>query len=532
MKFKPAFFASVILSLALAIFSRFGISAYAQLFVFTFEQIEAAWIVGAGMFAIAKSVQSAPLCYRLGMLLGIRYEWLVFSALTATAIDIAVTLTAWSWVEDGSIKLLNIIVSIGSIGWAGLVRLLVLQWLPDRPLVVPPFVRVIKPEQGSNQSQPTNLNPFASPQNVARTVADRATIYVPESKKPWSIETMVSEIDNRLILGLKGSGKTVVVSEMIRIVRSRYPDKRVFAIDPKADPKEVDLYSLATEVHRGNIGEMTPAEALKFIEEGYEKYINHPEPGLLIIDECIMVGGTMTDNKSSYLESKLRYIVAGGDSRNLNVWLIAQSPMLKDLGLTTGVATQLNKTIIATAESLPNIRAWGNGVLMTGIVIDDALIAIKVSPIPKGRAIYNCGWHPMPIITTQFNRDERRVNPSDVPTHDLKTPQNIDPAHDLSDARRRNAGFDAVPTHDPTDSDARSDVLTEAILAYFAALPTHEPRPIEMIRGSRRMTNIKAGTVEIQAILDKLLQSMDLILTDGGYLSRLWQSEDDRGNSV
>lgn len=386
--------------------------------------------------------------------------------------------------------------------------------------------------------QPQNSGLAKHPRSVATVISGgnprSAEVYIPESQKPWSLEDMVTETDNRLILGLKGSGKTVVVSKMIEIVRARFPDKRVFAIDPKADPNELDLYNLATEVHRGNIGEMSPADALKFIEDGYNLYINHPEPGLLIIDECIMVGGAMTDNKSNYLESKLRYIVAGGDSRGLNVWLIAQSPMLTDLGLKTGVATQLNKTIVATAESLPNIRVWGkNGSLMAGVDIEAAIPCIKASPIPKGRAIYYCGWHPMPIIETQYNRDERRVNAVALAEENSENGQNAG----VNAAAAPTQWVSATATATSVNADVpppppalTRESLTALVLEYFAAADKLTPKSIKNIRDGSRVRDSKATVEQVAAVLGDLLQSKDLTLTDGGYVSPLWQSEDDHGD--
>jgi hypothetical protein len=357
------------------------------------------------------------------------------------------------------------------------------------------------------------------------------TIYLPTSQRTWTLDQLVTETDNRLILGLKGSGKTVVVSEMIKLVRSKFPTKRVFVIDPKADPNEIDLYSFASEVYRGNIGEMSPTDALEFIEEGYERYINHSEPGLLVIDECIMVGGAMSDNRSNYLESKLRYIIAGGDSRNLNVWLIAQSPMLKDLGLTTGVASQLNKTIIATIESLPNIRAWGNGVLMKGVEVDDAIPCIKSSPIPKGRAIYCGGWYSMPLIETKYNRDERKLNAA---LSQQETPQDCR----VDGENSENAANSDVSTHsNATHSNAKHDQnlytpttavnaqatleIDDLILDYFAAVKLPQPKSLRDIKYSSRVRSSDASDLAIQSALDRLVLSGSLIECGG-----LWSFPD------
>jgi hypothetical protein len=395
------------------------------------------------------------------------------------------------------------------------------------PQRLPPQVPIkstlspVSPINDTIHHQPSQSPPISqiSPTNV--------TEYVPQSKQEWSIEDMVSEIDNRLILGLKGSGKSVLVGKMLEIVRSKFPSKRIFVIDPKADPNERDIYRFADEVHSGNIGEMTPTEGLKFIKDGFDEYIKHPEPGLLILDEAIMIGGCMTDNKSNYLESKLRYVVAGGDSRGLNCWLVSQSPMLTDLGLKTGVSSQLNLTIITTKHSLPNIKAWSGGSLMNGVVVEDALPAIDACLIPKGRAILSGGtWHPMPVIETTWNRDLRQMNPTDSP----KAEPTAVPTAPKADARQMLENLykledtTASATAEPTAG--ISEALELALVDFFQGARNLTPKAVRDCRKANRIASLKATNEEILSCLESLTANGTLTKTNEGYILPSWNVED------
>jgi hypothetical protein len=408
--------------------------------------------------------------------------------------------------------------------------------MPKRLPPQVPIKSTVSPVSPINDIIPPQPSQSAIISQISPT---NVTEYIPQSKREWSIDEMVSEIDNRLILGLKGSGKSVLVGKMLEIVRSKFPDKRIFVIDPKSDPLERDIYRFADEVHSGNIGEMTPIEGLKFIKDGFDKYIKHSTPGLLILDEAIMIGGCMTDNKSNYLESKLRYLVAGGDSRGLNCWLISQSPMLTDLGLKTGVSSQLNLTIITTKHSLPNIKAWSGGSLMNGVVVEDALPAIDACLIPKGRAILSGGtWHPMPVIETTWNRDDRAMNPT---ASVVLTPDSLaDASATVADSPIRgtdaaDAPADTVSMQNRIVSELNRDVSgtssdgvdsASAINNFFDAVKNRKPKTLREIAASSRIKSTGASIEDIQRKLDYFVAEGFLISTEKGYISTDWELDD------
>lgn len=545
MKLKPAFVASVLISLALFLFARFGISAYAQLFVFTFEQIEAAWIVGAGIFAIVKVVQSAPLCYRLGLVRAISYEWLAFAAIVATGLDIAVTLTAWSWVEGESIKLLNIIVSIGSIGWAGLVRLMVLQWLPDRPLVIPPFVQIVESEPlRTYQSQPTNLNPFTSPQNVTRTVVEPQSVgsEVDARSMPSVLDLITKTPASTLAIAQPGTGKTMTSSAMGR--RWVNSGHHVYYIDSKMDEKEVNLWDDAcSERYQfdGTLLENPDDECVRLIE-AFEKFeafrLRHLGDGMqtiCILDELPAVMGvfkTYKPNPNAALNF-INRIVNRLPSRNCHILLIAQNPSCTDT-LPTGTLGTLKKIVLTKAGGEAELQEWKGLTVIKPIDLSGVSSAIRNSPVGRG-CYYSVvqKWLSMENLYREGVDYCRDTLSGGGDWKRIENPENGQNAG-VNAAAAPTQWVSATATTASVNADVPSaltrELLTTLVLEYFAAADKRIPKSIKNMRDGARIRDSKATVEQVSAVLGDLLQSKDLILTDSGYVSPLWQSEDDRGN--
>lgn len=518
MKIKPAFVASVIISIALAIFLRFGITGYMLMLVFKFEQVEAAYIVGTGLFIITKSVQLAPLCYRLRLIRGIAYEWLVFGAVIITAIDIAVTLTAWGWVEDGSIKMLNVILSIGIIGWAGLVRLLVLQWLPDRPLVVPPFVP-------ATQSHPTNLSSDGHSQNVAQTMdSPRKSDAVSQSRSVPSasvLDLITKTPVSTLLIAQPGTGKTMTASSMGR----RWVDSghHVYYIDSKMDEKEINLWDDAcTDRYQfdGTLLENPDDECVRLTEafETFEAFrLRHLGDGkqtICILDELpavMSVFKTYKPNPNAALNF-INRIVNRLPSRNCHILLIAQNPSCTDT-LPTGTLGTLKKIILTKAGGEAELQEWKGLTVIKPIDLSGVSSAIRNSLVGRG-CYYSVvqKWLPMENLYREGVDYCRDTLSGGV---DLRwrvdAVENSKNEGDLGDMPQPNA-----PQHSqqnvhnsvaPTTAVAASpvDTLDDLILDYFAAAKLPQPKSLRDIKYSSRIRSTDSSDLAIQSALDRLV---------------------------
>jgi hypothetical protein len=500
-KNRPAFCASVIISIALALFSRFGASAYMRLFVFVFEREEAMWITGGGFFTVAKAIQSAPLCYRLGVVRGIRYEWLAFAALFTTAIDIIVTFKAYPWAVKGEIEILNVMLSIGIIGWAGLIRFMVLQWLPIRSLP---------------KHQPM-LTAIPAPQYIDLPIPLPAAIKTSQSSTDREfVAQLIPKVASLFIAGLSGSGKDFVGSLLCEYLQSEFGAKTFF-LDPKNDPNE-NMWNNADYQYRFAGTMMEPEEFLEHLKRGFKQYGEKLQENgsrqytILILNE-LATCATKVDNSSDkkWLAANLQPMLSGLDSVGGCVIVLTQTLLVPN-GFNSGTVAQFQKLIICRNEHIENLRTQSKAVLLNGVDIDGAKEMCRDSPID--RAIYSSSlrrWLALPKLRqgqSYYDRDNRRWV-GGHPSHDPKNSQN-------TVAQRENAGFDAVPTHDPTASDARSDALIDALWAYFESVD-EEPKPLGKIRGSRRMTNLRASTVEIHSMLDRLTAEGVLVQSVDGW---------------
>ncbi len=518
MKFKPAFFASVIISIALALFSRFGVSAYAQLFVFSFEQIEAAWIVGAGLFVVIKSIQSTPLCYRLQLIRGIGYEWLLFAALVATAIDVAITLTAWAWVESGGIKLLNIIVSIGSIGWAGLIRLMVLQWLPDRPLVVPPpqSSPLRMPQQETSRFQPTHDRAVTITRDRAQNT-DRAFV-----------SQLIPKVASLFIAGLSGSGKDFVGSILAEYLQSKF-NAKIFFIDPKNDPDE-HLWDNADYQYRFIGTMMEPDEYLGNLKKAFKQYGERlAENGssqytILVLNE-LATCATKCDNSSDkkWLSATLQPMLSGLDSAGGAVIVLTQT-LIMPTGFNSGTVSQFQKLIICREEQIENLSTQSKTVLMTGVDLSGAADACDDSPVD--RAIYSSSlrkWLSLPKMRqgqSYYDRDSRCwIGSPPEPTARNKNSDNggdrtVLPEIWQSGSKDENL-HDSV-TATPLASGEQDYELEDAILEFFQSVDG--ARNLNQIATSRRVRSAGGNAAKVRHCLNQLSEIELLIATDDGWL--------------
>jgi four helix bundle protein len=87
---------------------------------------------------------------------------------------------------------------------------------------------------------------------------------------------IISEISDRItntfIIGIPGSGKGMLVSNAIRQAKRSYGSAlKVFAIDPKNDPKEAGYYDCCDYVERFNCMDAKPKTVAAFIEESFKK---------------------------------------------------------------------------------------------------------------------------------------------------------------------------------------------------------------------------------------------------------------------
>lgn len=495
MKIKP-FVASALISIALFLFLRFGISAYARLFVLRFDTIEAAWIVGAAMWVIVKSIQISPLLYRLEIVTGVRYWWLAIAALFVTPIDIIATFKAFYWFSD-ELELANIILSIGCAGWAGLVRLMVLQWLSDRPLVIPPFIQIVQPVNNSVAHSQDTARTVFQPQNSGFVAHSRST---PSDSQFDLIAAMSNSPENTLILAPSESGKGIVIGNLIAAFKTS-TDCSVTAIDPKGAITEDGFFAQCDRVHRFKSQELDRDQIIAETKKGWKMFTEEcrqwegVKPCFILIDEMLVIGGCFSKAKDSFLQDKIASLVSMGRSQRQFCWIATQYPQLDKIGVDGGIAGQMEMLIIARRKNVTLIKPWGTKYDLTrGVDFRDIESACDNSPVD--RAVYWRGeWKPMSRMENKsgFDRETNKwVSPP---------PMN------------NQQGTAAA------DSTAAA-TLDSLVLEYFAAA-SDRPRTLKNLRDSSRLRD-RASSSELEQSLDRLTNCGKLERHSDGWVCVGW----------
>ena len=173
----------------------------------------------------------------------------------------------------------------------------------------------------------------------------------PMQLEPWQIKGLANELlieedgflRSWMIFGVTGGGKGTFVAFAVLLFMRKYPDAAIYAIDPKADPKEYKRWAMIPAENRIHYNASRPdlgGQQKKRIQESIrlllDKYENDPAPiKLLISDEQptnVQVMGKYGKDLKDYLNRK-----AGmGRSRGHVVWSTSNQLGLRENKMTAG----------------------------------------------------------------------------------------------------------------------------------------------------------------------------------------------------
>ena len=125
-----------------------------------------------------------------------------------------------------------------------------------------------------------------------------------------------------LIVGVPGSGKGILISNAIRVLKAKVPNLKVFVIDPKASPKERGYWeSIADEYRAFSLKNCEdPDEGAAWLLRCMDAFRRLPGPKLCIFDE-LMTAATeleLSDSKMKALPKLKKFVVGlvGHDSKS------------------------------------------------------------------------------------------------------------------------------------------------------------------------------------------------------------------------
>jgi hypothetical protein len=284
-----------------------------------------------------------------------------------------------------------------------------------------------------------------------------------------------------LIVGTPGSGKGILVSNAVRVLREKAPALKVMMIDPKSDKKESGYWD-GVDVYRPlNLMECDdPDEGASWLLACMDEFRKLDAPKLLIFDEMLAASTEISlahkDFKAPQrLKKFISGIIAQGDSQGVWVWAMSQSVQVADLGFGGGVRGNLRAIAIISPKNTTAIEALTSTRLIPppNGGMDELREIMKASPVD--RAFYDgkvSRWLPMPELENHsgFDRDNRAIeaNPtvskSDAPKTQEKpaeSPTQNKPASPV-DQLNKMFGADAyVPPHE--DNDAENETAIEKV---------------------------------------------------------------------
>jgi len=312
----------------------------------------------------------------------------------------------------------------------------------EPPTIDVPVVRPVPAHQHPQQMAP-ELDPFEFTDRppmqppIAQAIA---TVERRATERQVSKATSTPELDSAsdlgqnpqsaIIAGVPGAGKGIFVSNALREMKVRNPHVRIFAIDPKNDPKETGYWSVADQLWRKDCERCDTETAATWLMARIDEYRDYRGPKLLVLDEGTMVltilklakvfgeraiGDKIVPYKLDLLGEFKKFLVAisgMGDSRESWIWLVCQVINCEDLGITGGVRSIFRSIGLVSPQNKNAVTTF----FATGFVPlppggKEALYRM-MEQSPCNRAFYDGKtdkWAPTPLWENHsgYNRDTR-----------------------------------------------------------------------------------------------------------------------------
>lgn len=257
--------------------------------------------------------------------------------------------------------------------------------------------------------QPLTVPSLPSPQTVTKV-----DVWNPNADNEVDIvREMTDRISNYFVVGIGGSGKGMLLANALREVKRKHPDKKIFLVNGKVDPKEAGYFDGIVDVekplHCESAKPQTVAAWFESAMEDYDNFAVENNGALLVIDEGTIIGARLKTAKCTTLTDKLIGITSCGGSSGKNVWFVAQTPFVGANGSDTSGISQLTPIVLVNQTNLSVVDSWKRASIFKKF--DTEEIAELVEQSECNRAVYfgkNAQWYAMNKLTnySAFNRDK------------------------------------------------------------------------------------------------------------------------------
>lgn len=219
-----------------------------------------------------------------------------------------------------------------------------------------------------------------------------------------------------LILASPGAGKDFLVSNAIRRARIQNPALKIYVIDPKGLPHERNYYEGFVDIFDSRqCASMQDGDIAQWVKNNIENFqelnTNVKENWLFVITEATLVGGAFSRLNDDYLAGFTSKFTVTANGFGNALWMLAQFPNLKDLGISNNGRSQLQVFAIVTKETVNKVRQWVRSGVIPKCKESDLKIMCERSDV--NRAFYSpvaLKWGIMPELKNYsgYDRDNRK----------------------------------------------------------------------------------------------------------------------------
>ena len=222
---------------------------------------------------------------------------------------------------------------------------------------------------------------------------------------------------NTMVIGAGGTGKGIVVSNLLRAFKAKHPEYFVVVFDPKGDNKEKGYFDgCVDKLFSYNSFGKSPEEKFaayeKMWESFYEILRDRGSKILLVIDEATTMGqvyGLL--KKSALLKGRISELPNLGGSSAVYNMIIAQNTHVEDLGINKGIQnnyTRIGLISLKKGEGQSSFETMQRTRFLADCKYTWNDVRVTAEKSPRKRAFYfskfEC-WLPMPEMTNYSGYD-------------------------------------------------------------------------------------------------------------------------------
>ena len=244
---------------------------------------------------------------------------------------------------------------------------------------------------------------------------------VKAGKQPMDIaKYMAMNPKPTLISAVPRTGKGVVIAQAWREFKLQNPNSIVWVIQPKPHPKETGYWDGVDffwgEMIEDALGDANEIDRIsKKLTQIIKDWRKAPQQKkLLIIDEGVKLQSVLKKWFYDFLVPTVQVEASSGETDNRFLWLVSQSPLVKDIGISTGNRSSLQFLHLQKPGEDENLSmVMGSYKSIPGP--EDGLYELSGSP--KQAIFYHTGigeWYPMPAYPV-YQSTRELVTAGDIP---------------------------------------------------------------------------------------------------------------------